>query len=262
MPFFVAPLPKRREALFDSPTIIYHMYQGVEQMNKCAICGKQVRYTLVCKACHSGFDLSAAWAKMLLSIEKDWRNANRREERAGFDCLSDCVMTDETGRIIDGWDMLDSRVEGSIVGGLDGYSLGYDENHTVLEAYRQLRLMASDFRLTAKEMMALTTKLFTYDDATYTSKEAAEYISKMEGEPVKAAAYRRRLTEGRKKLISEKERLQKRWLRLPPEEWPFEDDDFETEDEERKPSRAEHFFIKTWKRRPRPAFATLPLTTP
>jgi hypothetical protein len=175
---------------------------------ECAICGKAVTRSLVCRKCKATYDLSEPWAKSLQEHERKWRNALDRDANHNLVTFSDYRIVNEEGEF-DGWDVLDGEIEGksgdaflNAMGVNDEYFVTPDEVINSILEY-ELYSLADEADWTQGELNAMFIYLFAAPgNGPFTSKHAAEHLSTLEGKTVTPDAYRRRLSDARKKVTS------------------------------------------------------------
>lgn len=176
---------------------------------ECAICAKSVVNALTCRACQEVYDLQAQWAQRLIRIEKDRRNAVKRDIRnktsdwADFSEEMNERLAHE-GEDIDEWDV----ISGGNVMGLDNpyifapdepddHGLTWDEN----VALWLVSTWGKAARLTEREKTAVVyDTLSLVNDESLSSEHGADLVSLCERKRVSPAAYRRRLCDARRKL--------------------------------------------------------------
>lgn len=179
----------------------------------CAICGEWVQQALICTECHQKGELDSDWAQALMTVEKQWRNMERRDARHGVTVLSDYSVYKD-GEMYDGWDVLDGEVEAagassflSAFGTPDNYFSAdwalWEESLTEYLLYE----IAEAADLTQGELNALLVYLFPPNSLAANSEETAKILSQVEGKTVSADAYRRRKSDALKKLNKLGQRL-------------------------------------------------------
>jgi hypothetical protein len=172
---------------------------------ECPICHKRIINALVCRQCKQGYDLSEPWARKLITLEKQWRNSQLRDQRHGLTDFSDYILNVD-GESYDGWDVVDGEIAGrtgdAFVKAMSVeddifVSTELDEELLEWEFYQ----LAEEADLTEGEFNAFYVYLFLApNNDLLSSKEGASMLSEYEGKEVSPDAFRRRLSDARVKL--------------------------------------------------------------
>jgi hypothetical protein len=172
---------------------------------RCAICSKKINRALVCKDCKKDYDLQSEWVTEMIEMEKSWRNMERRDIRHGAMTFTDYTVFKD-GEAYDGWDVLDGEIGSGktnepFVNAM-GSNDSYFQNEELEILYEEIRIyeLADHADLTEGEFNALWIYVFPPHSLRITSEEFAEMLSRKEGREVSAQAFRRRLSDVRKKL--------------------------------------------------------------
>lgn len=172
-------------------------------MFDCAICGKRISKSLICRKCQQDYDLDQEWAKRLITLETRWRNMERRDLRHGVVCLTE-YRGFMDGEEYDGWDVLDGEIAGTdgpllnALGSNDHY-FAPDPEAALFRLQHLFYHLAEEADLTEGEFYALGFAVFAGGETPLSSKRGAELLSNQEGKEVSAAAFRRRLADARQK---------------------------------------------------------------
>jgi hypothetical protein len=169
-------------------------------MTHCAICGQEMTsWVYVCRSCYSKYDLDSEWVKELINAERNWRTLDKREERIGVITFSDLQIYQD-GELYDGWDLIDGEI---------GY--GKSSTHPINVFHEKsifrfntetedIQRRCEIAKLTEGETQAILVQSMYSFRGKLKSEEGAKYLSEMVGKQVSPAAFRRRLSDGRKKL--------------------------------------------------------------
>lgn len=200
---------------------------------ECAICQQPVRNALTCRKCCKTYPLDTPWAEHLCQAEKRYRNLELKDARHGLFCLSDLLTTSD-GQTYDGWDMLDGdigwktstsrapaqpakrktarstkltddpaepAVGDSVFGPteeeqLNRYTFAFWDDEEAL------RLWAEKAHLTPGEHNAVYVQATGSPELKdqLSSVEGAAELSELENRSISPVAYRRRLSDARRKL--------------------------------------------------------------
>lgn len=182
---------------------------------QCAICGGGIKKrALICRKCKNNpdLDLTEDWACALIEHEKNWRNVLRRDKRRndkGYNIstlsLSDYIVYKD-GDEYDGWDVLDGEVsqaktDDPLTNAMGTTDIYFDVSHLeVLYLEHHVYQWAEDADLTLGELNAILIVIFPPHSEKISSEEYAELLSEKEDKKVSAGAFRRRLSDAKKKL--------------------------------------------------------------
>lgn len=176
---------------------------------ECPFCGKRIINAKLCRECMGKYDTSEPWAQALLGMEKRWRTLLKRDQRARVVTFSDYTLFRE-GDAYDGWDILDGEIGQGKTSEPFTNAMGEEVDFTevpdeirlsMLEVEHMLFELAEEADLTEGELRAFQVYLFNSPDKKpIRAQIAAEILSEFEGKPVSSEAFRRRLSDARRKL--------------------------------------------------------------
>jgi hypothetical protein len=159
-------------------------------MFECIFCGRATRGAYQCKSCFAmNYDLSEPWVARLLEMERRWRNSNNREDKNSA-VFSD-FATNYNGVVVDGWDRIEQIPE----------QLSSNSSSARITLRYEIDTWIEDADLTKGEKNAVLIQKIFGNEGKLHSEEGAKLLSEWENKTINAAAYRRRLSDARAKML-------------------------------------------------------------
>jgi hypothetical protein len=161
---------------------------------ECAICGQSIYNSITCPKCKRDVDMREAWAIGLLNIDRHWRNLLRIDDRNGMKCFTDYATASRFDSISEGY------VEVAAMFGET--EAEYNARMSGIGPSELWIWWSTKAGLTAGEIAVLQVNLTYYNTTgrSPSSDEGAMILSVSEKRIVKPAAYRRRLSDARRKF--------------------------------------------------------------
>ena len=183
----------------------------MSQHGQCITCGKwknnRSLIGYMCRDCRQLYseNMNSEWYLKLCDSEREWRRLNKREDRADVVTLSELLVYAD-GQLYDGYDMIDGEI--GFPGRRKEKLVMEDSNNfsSLLETaspYSQkeiLEIWCEFASLTEAESNAIMIRYMVYDGQKIPSRIIADLLSEYEDKNVTSSAYRRRLSNARKKL--------------------------------------------------------------
>jgi hypothetical protein len=176
---------------------------------ECPFCGKRIVNAMICRECKGKYDISEPWAQDLLRMETKWRSLLKRDQRAKVLTFSEYSLF-HGGDVFDGWDILDGEIGQGKTSEPFVNAMGQEEDFYEIPDYERLSMLelehllfelAEEADLTEGELRAFQVYLCNSPDKKPISANlAAEILSEFEGKVVSPEAFRRRLSDARRKL--------------------------------------------------------------
>lgn len=173
----------------------------MSKFGNCVFCGVEQYNTSLknysCRECRDSYDLNTTWAKKLIEFEKYWRKLEMREDRKNVNTFSDTLIN-KNGESYNAWDVMNGEI--AFTEPIEPIANSFSEDARYVPQPDKM-IIAYSWCTLAKLTEGETNAIFVrIGHETENSTKLAELLGKIENKKVSAVAYRRRLSDARKKL--------------------------------------------------------------